>query len=58
MNTSYSRSRLFFVFFLALFLLLGVGGNRWLLAAETTPADEVAPPRLVVVLVIDQFRAD
>ncbi len=58
MNTSSSGSRLFFVFFLALFLLLGVGGNRWLLAAERTPADEVAAPRLVVVLVIDQFRAD
>ncbi len=58
MNTSSSGSRLFFVFFLALFLFLGVGGNRWLLAAETTPADEVAVPRLVVVLVIDQFRAD
>ena len=58
MNTSSSGSRLFFVFFLVLFLLLGVGDNRWVLAAETTPADEVAPPRLVVVLVIDQLRAD
>jgi predicted AlkP superfamily pyrophosphatase or phosphodiesterase len=58
MNTSSLGSRLFFVFFLVLFLLVGVGGNRWLLAAETTPADEVAAPRLVVVLVIDQLRAD
>jgi predicted AlkP superfamily pyrophosphatase or phosphodiesterase len=58
MSTSSLGTRLFFVSFLGLFLLLGVGGNRWLLAAETTPADEVAVPRLVVVLVIDQFRAD
>ena len=57
MNTS-SGSRLFFVFFLVLFLLVGVGGNCWLLAAEATPAVEVAAPRLVVVLVIDQLRAD
>ncbi len=58
MNTSSSGTRLFFVSPVVLFLLLGVGGNCWLLAAETTPADEVAAPRLVVVLVIDQFRAD
>ena len=58
MNTSPLGTRLFFVSLVVLFLLLGVGGNRWLLAAETTPADEVAAPRLVVVLVIDQFRAD
>lgn len=58
MNTSSSGTRLFFVSLGVLFLLLGVGGNCWLLAAETTPADEVAAPRLVVVLVIDQFRAD
>ena len=58
MNTSSSGTRLFFVSLVVLFLLLGVGGNCWLLAAETTPADEVAAPRLVVVLVIDQFRAD
>ena len=58
MNTSSLGTRLFFVSFLVLFLLLGVGGNRWLLAADATPAVEVAAPRLVVVLVIDQLRAD
>jgi predicted AlkP superfamily pyrophosphatase or phosphodiesterase len=58
MDTSSLGSRLFFVSLVVLFLLLGVGGNRWLLAAETTPSDEVAAPRLVVVLVIDQFRGD
>jgi len=58
MNTSSLGTRLFFVSLVVLFLLLGVGGNRWLLAAELTPADEVVAPRLVVVLVIDQFRAD
>ena len=58
MNTSSLGTRLFFVSLVVLFLLLGVGGNRWLLAAETTPVDKVAAPRLVVVLVIDQLRAD